>query len=120
MMAAGCPDVLVNKRKRGQEKSKPVKKPSKGEIHYLPQPPEGQNAVKSEKDHETMLLEVQKRDPDLQVLDELMTATFSQRRQEIIGVEPLISAVMDRWPALFSERQVIHTEYSIEILYFVI
>lgn len=43
-----------------------------------------------------MLLEVQKRDPELQVLDELMTVTFSQRRQEIIGEEPLISAVMDR------------------------
>jgi len=29
MMAAGCPEVLVNKRKRGKGKSKPVKK-SKG------------------------------------------------------------------------------------------
>ncbi|XP_074531064.1 uncharacterized protein LOC141794243 [Halichoeres trimaculatus] len=107
MMAAGFPEVLVNKRKRGQGNAKPVKKSKKGEIHYLPQPPEGQTAVKTEKDCETMLLEVQKRDPDLQVLDELMTATFSKRRQEIIGDEPLISAVMDRWPALFTERQVI-------------
>jgi len=40
-----------------------------------------------------MLLEVQKCDPDLQLLDELMTATFSQRRKEIIA-------------ALFNERQV--------------
>lgn len=54
-----------------------------------------------------MLLEVRKRDPNLQLLDEMMTATFSHRRQEIIGDEPLISTVMDRWPALFSERQVI-------------
>lgn len=107
MMAAGCPEVVVNKRKRGNEKSKSVKKSRKGEIHYLPQPPAGQTPLKSEKDRETMLLEVQKRDPDLQVLDELMTATFSQRRQEIVGDEPLISAVMDKWPALFSERQVI-------------
>lgn len=39
MMAAGCPEVLVNKRKRGKGKSKPVKKSKKGEIHYLPWPP---------------------------------------------------------------------------------
>ncbi|XP_060770122.1 lactation elevated protein 1 homolog B isoform X3 [Neoarius graeffei] len=107
MMVAGCPEVLVNKRKRGQGNGKPLKKSKKGEIHYLPEPPEGQTAFKAEKDRETMALEVQKRDPDLQVLDELMAATFSQQRQEIIGDEPLISAVMDRWPALFSERQLI-------------
>ncbi|XP_029959722.1 sterile alpha motif domain-containing protein 3-like [Salarias fasciatus] len=111
MMAAGCPEVVVNKRKRGEGRSKPIKKSKKGEIHYLPEPPEGQTTVKSEKDRETMLLEVQKRDPDLQLLGELMTATFSQRRQEIIGDEPLISAVMDRWPALFSQRQ-ISAEFS--------
>ncbi|XP_030577210.1 uncharacterized protein LOC115774197 [Archocentrus centrarchus] len=107
MMAAGCPEVLVNKRKRGKGNGKPLKKSKKGEIHYLPQPPEGQTAVKAEKDRETMALEVQKKDPNLQVLDELMTATFAQRRQEIIGDEPLISLVKDRWPALFSERQLI-------------
>lgn len=112
MMAAGCPEVLVNKRKRGEVNSKPVKKSKKGEIHYLPEPPEGQTADKSVKDRETMLLEVQKRDPDSQLLDELMTATFSQRRQEIIGDQPLISAVMDRWPVLFSERQVILCQLS--------
>ena len=73
-----------------------------------------------------MLLEVQKRDPDLQLLDELMTATFSQRRKEIIGDEPLISVVMDRWPALFSERQVTSANSDIhrmmenkEILYII-
>ena len=39
-------------------------------------------------------------------------ATFSQRRREIIGDEPLISAVVDRWPALFCERQVIMCQLS--------
>lgn len=78
MMTAGCPEILVNKRKRGKGKSKPVKKSKRVEIHYLPQPLEGQTAVKSENDRETMLQEVQKRDQDLQLLDELMTATFSQ------------------------------------------
>ncbi|XP_076579879.1 uncharacterized protein LOC143316056 [Chaetodon auriga] len=34
-----------------------------------------------------------------------MTATFSQRREEIIGDQPLITEVISRWPALFHERQ---------------
>ncbi|KAL2101492.1 hypothetical protein ACEWY4_003253 [Coilia grayii] len=116
MMAAGCPEVLINKRKRGQGNGKSVKKSKKGEVHYLPKPPEGQTAAEAEKDRSTMALEVQKREPDLQVLDNLMAATFWQRRQEIIGDEPLIAAVMDRWPALFSERQVILFQFSVHIV----
>lgn len=106
LMAAGCPEVVVNKRKHGQTSCKAVKKSKKGEIHYLPNLPEGQSAVTLEENRKTMLLEIQKCDPDLQLLDELMTSTFSQRRKEIIGDEPLISVVRDRWPALFNERQV--------------
>nr|XP_023670975.1 uncharacterized protein LOC111845645 isoform X2 [Paramormyrops kingsleyae] len=111
LMAAGCPEVLVNKRKRGQTNSKAIKKSKKGEIHYLPDPPEGQSVVKSEENRMTMLLEVQKSAPNLQLLDELMMATFSQRRKEIIGDEPPITVVMDTWPALFNERQ-ISTEFQ--------
>ncbi|XP_065123038.1 sterile alpha motif domain-containing protein 3-like [Paramisgurnus dabryanus] len=106
LMAAGCPEVIVNKRKRGQTIIKAIKKSKKGEIHYLPNPPEGQSAVTSEENRTTMLLEVQKSDPDLQLLDKLMALTFSQRRKEIIGDEPLISVVMDRWPGLFNQRQI--------------
>lgn len=102
LAAAGCPEVLVNKSKRGQKMPKTVKKIKIGEIHFLPEPPEGQTANKSDKDRETMALEVMKKDPDFQLLGELMTTTFSHRRQEIIGDEPLISAVMERWPALFT------------------
>ncbi|KAL6485097.1 hypothetical protein MHYP_G00071420 [Metynnis hypsauchen] len=75
-------------------------------ITPYPNPPEGQSAVTSEEKRKIMLQEVQKREPNLQLLDELMTATFSQRRKEIIGDEPLISVVVERWPALFSERQI--------------
>ncbi|KAL7875149.1 hypothetical protein SRHO_G00061190 [Serrasalmus rhombeus] len=53
-----------------------------------------------------MVNEMQKKSPDLQSVDELMTATFSRRRQEIIGDEPLVADVINRWPALFSERQI--------------
>ncbi|XP_034542093.1 uncharacterized protein LOC117814722 [Notolabrus celidotus] len=106
LMAAGCPEVVVNKRKRGQTSSKVLKKSKKGEVHYLPDPPAGQSAFTSEENRKTMLLEVQKCDPDLQLLDEMMTATFSQRRKEVIGDEPPVSELVNRWPALFNERQI--------------
>ncbi|KAK7175567.1 hypothetical protein R3I93_002478 [Phoxinus phoxinus] len=35
-----------------------------------------------------------------------MSATFSKRRKEIIGDQPLIGDVIARWPAMFCERQV--------------
>ncbi|XP_048826440.1 uncharacterized protein LOC125704624 [Brienomyrus brachyistius] len=50
-----------------------------------------------------MVAEMQKKDPDPQLVDEL---TFSQCRQEIIGEQPLPAEVLSRGPALFLERQV--------------
>lgn len=40
-------------------------------------------------------------------MDALMESTFALRRKEIVDLEPPVSAIEDRWPALFSERQVI-------------
>ncbi|KAL7886001.1 hypothetical protein AOLI_G00062960 [Acnodon oligacanthus] len=88
LMAAGCPEVFVNKRKKAN--SKTIKKSKKGEIHFLPDPPNGQSAITSEEKRKIIVLEVQKRDPDLQLLDELMTAKFSQSRKEIIGLHCLM------------------------------
>lgn len=36
----------------------------------------------------------------------MMYNTFSLRRKEIVEDEPLVAQVKERWPALFSERQV--------------
>ena len=47
-----------------------------------------------------------KKDLDHQQIEELMSATFSKRRKEIVGDQPLIRDVMTRWPAMFCERQV--------------
>ena len=51
-------------------------------------------------------MEVLKKDPDHKQIDELMSATFSKRRKEIVGDQPLIGDVMAKWPAMFCERQV--------------
>jgi len=51
-------------------------------------------------------VEVLKKDLDHQQIDNLMSDTFSKRRKEIVGDQPLIGDVMARWPAMFCERQV--------------
>ncbi|MED6253464.1 hypothetical protein ATANTOWER_030278 [Ataeniobius toweri] len=53
-----------------------------------------------------MEAEMRKKDPDHQFVEDLMVATFSQRRKEIVGDQPLIAEVLSRWPALFNERQI--------------
>ena len=50
--------------------------------------------------------EMQKKEMDHRLIDELMSATFSMRRNDIVGGEPLINDVKTRWPAMFSQRQV--------------
>ncbi|KAL7841268.1 hypothetical protein SRHO_G00249590 [Serrasalmus rhombeus] len=58
LMAAGCPEVLVNKKKKRQANSKAIKKSKKGEIHFLTDPPNGQSAVTSEEKRKIMILEL--------------------------------------------------------------
>lgn len=106
LSAAGCPEVVINKRKGGGSKGKCVKKSKKGEVNYCPDPPEGQCPENMEEKRKIMEAEMQKQDLDHQLLENLMVATFSQRRIEIIGDQPLITEVISRWPALFHERQV--------------
>ncbi|CAG5994542.1 unnamed protein product, partial [Menidia menidia] len=52
-----------------------------------------------------MEAEMQKKDPNHQLLEDLMVATFSQRRKDIVGDQPHITELISRWPALFHERQ---------------
>lgn len=107
LSAAGCPAVVVNKRKAGGSKGKRVNKSKKGEVNYCPDPPEGHSLHNMEEKRKIMEIEMLKRAPDHHLLENLMVATFSQRRQEIIGDQPHITELISRWPALFHERQVI-------------
>lgn len=103
LSAAGCPEVVVKKRRKFEGES--VKKSKKGEVNYCPDPPEGQSPENMEEKRNMMEAEMLKRDPDPQLVEDLMVATFSQRRKEIIGDQPLITEVISRWPALLHERQ---------------
>ncbi|XP_039541255.1 uncharacterized protein LOC120488699 [Pimephales promelas] len=106
LSAAGCPEVRVNKRKGEEAKGPRMKKSKKGEVHYCPDPPEGLSDEDMEEKRRMMEVEVLKKDLDHQQIDNLMSDTFSKRRKEIVGDQPLIGDVMARWPAMFCERQV--------------
>ncbi|CAL8303690.1 unnamed protein product [Arctogadus glacialis] len=106
LSAAGCPEVRVNKRIGEDAKGSRVKKSKKGEVHYCPDPPEGLSAEDMEGKRKMIEVEMLKKDLDHQQIEELMSATFSKRRKEIVGDQPLIGDVMTRWPAMFCERQV--------------
>ncbi|KAK9535960.1 hypothetical protein VZT92_005789 [Zoarces viviparus] len=106
LAAAGCPEVVINKRKGADAKGKRVKKSKKGEVNYCPDPPEGQDSENVEEKRKMLEVEMLKKDPDHQLVEHLMIATFSQRRKDIIGDQPLVAEVLSRWPALFLERQI--------------
>ncbi|MED6242810.1 hypothetical protein ATANTOWER_010137 [Ataeniobius toweri] len=106
LSAAGCSEVVINKRKGEGLKGQNVKRSKKGEVNYCPDPPEGQSLENMEEKRKIMEAEMRKKDPDHQFVEDLMVATFSQRRKEIVGDQPLIAEVLSRWPALFNERQI--------------
>ena len=106
LSAAGCPAVVINKRSGGNAKGTRVKKSKKGEVNYCPDPPEGQTPENTEEKRMMMEMEMLKKDPDHQLVEDLMTSTFSERRKEIVGDQPLVAEAMSRWPAMFYERQV--------------
>lgn len=54
-----------------------------------------------------------KKDPDNTTVDEVMSATFSLRRKETVGDQPMVADSMERWPAMFSERQVYQRQPSV-------
>ena len=46
------------------------------------------------------------------VKSEMMTKTYSHRRQEVIGKSPSVEDLKEKWPALFEASQVSHLESS--------
>jgi len=58
-----------------------------------------------ENEHVALLTEVKKRNNEA-VLKEKMQRTFSYRRQEVVQDAPVISDLLNRWPALFTVSEV--------------
>uniref|UniRef100_A0A8D0CTD9 Sterile alpha motif domain containing 3 n=1 Tax=Sander lucioperca TaxID=283035 RepID=A0A8D0CTD9_SANLU len=93
---AGCAEVAINRGKKGAPEmaSKSLKRPKRFEVNYLPDLPEGQNEDR---------LEVERNGT---VIASKMDQTFPLRRREIVEAEPPVKTLKERWPALFTERQV--------------
>lgn len=109
---AGCLDVSVNGGRRGkyspegQPRTQNIKKPRRDERNYLPDFPLGKDKISLEKDRELLVEEMRKRLPNKTLVAQKMDQTFPLRRKEIVETEPPVKTTMERWPALFTEREV--------------
>ncbi|XP_039457642.1 sterile alpha motif domain-containing protein 3-like [Oreochromis aureus] len=106
LRVAGCPELKVNTRTSSQTGSKKLKRARKSEVNFLPGFPEGKTQHNLDIERSVLVSEMKKRKVDWRQIDEMMYNTFSLRRKEIVEDEPLVAQVKERWPALFSERQV--------------
>ncbi|XP_024116549.1 uncharacterized protein LOC112138208 [Oryzias melastigma] len=106
----GCQELIINgmKEKRVSMTSSPnqVKKPRKAEVNFCPDYPAGETKESLEEEREALVLEVKKKN-NKQLIQRKMEQTFAYRRQEIIKDMPFIAEVKNRWPALFSETEII-------------
>ncbi|KTG37724.1 hypothetical protein cypCar_00025255, partial [Cyprinus carpio] len=109
---AGCEDVAINGGKRskgnpeGESSSKNHKWPKRGEANYLPNLPEGHDETSLENARMVLVEEMKKKQPNGTLISQMMDQSFPLRRQEIVKKEPAVQTMVERWPALFKERQV--------------
>ncbi|XP_059213846.1 sterile alpha motif domain-containing protein 3-like [Centropristis striata] len=104
---AGCPELAINqKRSSTSTGNRKLKKARRSEINFLPDIPEGKSPDGLEIERIALIEEMKKKKRDGKMMDALMDSTFALRRKEIVDGEPPVSEIEDRWPALFSERQI--------------
>ncbi len=109
---AGCDDVMINGGKRskrnpeGESSSKNIKRPKRGEANYLPNLPDGHDERSLENARKIVIEEMKKKNPNATLVSQMMDQTFPLRRREIVTQEPDVQSMVERWPALFTERQV--------------
>lgn len=112
MRSLGHTDVMVNAGKRGRYSTssdppnKNIKKPRKGEVNYLPDLPDGQDASSLEMLRQQLVDEMKRKNPDAVFINQKMDMTLSLRRKDVVINKPPVSQILQRWPALFRESQV--------------
>ncbi|XP_033505024.2 uncharacterized protein LOC117271049 isoform X2 [Epinephelus lanceolatus] len=105
---AGCIEVAINAGKGGrpQMASKGLKRLKRYEVNYLRDIPEGQSEDSLEAARKLLVEEMKKRNPSGTVIASKMDQTFPMRRREIVEAGRPVKTLKERWPALFTERQV--------------
>lgn len=109
LKSRGSPEVLINSMKRKQDgekyPNKNVKKPRKSEVNYLPAFPVGETVVSSEALRVKLIAAHKKRD-SFQIINDMMSRTYSYRRQEVVTGSVKMVELKERWPALFDPVQI--------------
>lgn len=82
---------------------------------YVPDHPENHDDDTLEGERSATVNEMKKRSKDTTFIRQKMDLTFSLRRKEIVDQQPLVSEIQERWPALFSEEQLIKSVISFHI-----
>ncbi|KAL1269169.1 hypothetical protein QQF64_031458 [Cirrhinus molitorella] len=109
---AGCTDVLINAGKRGsQDPVRSVKRPKRFDINFLPNCPDDEDDCSMESKRLQLVEEIKKSHPSSTLISQHMDSTFSLRRKEIVEKEPPVKETLQRWPSLFTERQ-INSEFN--------
>lgn len=106
---AGCTEVSINQKKRsckGDGASPYLKRARRGEINHVPDNPDHHNDDSLEDERQALAENFNKKNKNVALIRQKMELTFSLRRKEIIELEPMVSEVMERWPALFCEAVV--------------
>lgn len=105
----GCPELCVNSLKSkaptDDVPAKKVKKPKRSEANFYPSLPTGETLDNLEKVRLELLTEIGIRNNERVIADK-MAHTFAYRRQEVVNQEPSIRDFKDRWPALFTQKEV--------------
>ena len=113
MRRAGCQEVTVNagKRSRGNPgKESPhsnIKRPKRAEVKFLPNFPQGEDHSSLEHLRQNIDDEVKKTEKNLPLIRKMMQTTFALRRQNIVNTGRPVNELMDLWPALKMESEVI-------------
>ncbi|TDH06222.1 hypothetical protein EPR50_G00131490 [Perca flavescens] len=109
LKAHGNPELLINTLKHKQDgdrkPAKNIKKPRKSEVNYLPPHPAGE----TEDSLESMRLELiaaNKTKGNGQMINDMMSRTYSCRRREVVGQSMQVAEFKERWPALFDPLQI--------------
>ncbi|KAI3357901.1 hypothetical protein L3Q82_016289 [Scortum barcoo] len=106
----GCPEVSINSLKsKATTDVFPTKKSKKSQnelkLTFYPSFPVGETQESLEKVRLELLKEIQKRNNEGVIADK-MARTFAYRRQEVVNQEPLVQDFMERWSALFREKEI--------------
>ncbi|XP_023128876.1 uncharacterized protein LOC111570377 [Amphiprion ocellaris] len=109
LKAHGNPELIINTLKHKQEgdrkPAKNVKKPRKSEVNYLPPHPVGETDSSLE-NVRLELIAMSKIQDNGQMINDMMSRTYSCRRREVVGQSVQIAEFKERWPALFDPLQI--------------